>query len=133
LTLGLFLCFFSCHHDSPTEKRLAASFLPLSKAPIDLRFIRASGIKLVVGEKSETILLNGVCFGNNVWANPKNPVENHHTESDFAVLKSVGANAVRFYLNYGLFEDDSSPYLYKKSGFDWLDQNIAWAEKYGIY
>ena len=42
-------------------------------------------------------------------------------------------NAIRFYLNYHLFEDDSNPYVYRQEGWDWLDKNIKWAKEYGIY
>jgi endoglucanase len=39
---------------------------------------------------------------------------------------------VRFYLNYQLFEDDAAPYIYKESGFEWIDTNIRWAKKHHI-
>jgi endoglucanase len=45
----------------------------------------------------------------------------------------MGMNVIRFYLNYKFFEDDASPYRYKNTGWIWLDQNIAWAKKYGVY
>jgi endoglucanase len=40
--------------------------------------------------------------------------------------------SVRFYMNYGIFEDDTSPCSYKEDGFTWLDINIAAAKTYGI-
>ena len=43
----------------------------------------------------------------------------------------MGFNSVRFYLNYGLFEDDSKPYEYKESGFEWIDRNVEWAKENG--
>ena len=42
-------------------------------------------------------------------------------------------NVIRFYLNYGLFEDDRRPYEYKETGWEWLDKNVEWAKKHGIY
>ena len=36
-------------------------------------------------------------------------------------------------MNYKTFENDDKPFTYKQTGWDWLDKNIAWAKKYGIY
>ncbi|HEV8548796.1 MAG TPA: cellulase family glycosylhydrolase, partial [Polyangiaceae bacterium] len=77
--------------------------------------------------------LRGISFGNDVWNEPSVPLTTHHTEADFARLNDWGANAVRFYLNYQLFEDDSAPGVYKTAGFDYLDRNIAWAQQHGVY
>lgn len=71
-------------------------------------------------------------MGNSVWGNPASPNNKHHTEESYAELSRLGFNSVRFYINYGLFESDSSPYNYKESGFEWLDKNIEWAKKYDI-
>ncbi|HRX15731.1 MAG TPA: glycoside hydrolase family 5 protein [Spirochaetota bacterium] len=95
-------------------------------------FIHASGRNLIDPE-GKKILLKGIAFGNEVWSNPTTPPSNHHSAKDYKVIKDLGFNSVRFYLNYRLFEDDSKPYKYKKSGFDWIDKNIAWAKKNGIY
>lgn len=94
-------------------------------------FLRRSGTD-IVDERGARVLLQGVAFGNNVWTNPPTPNPYHHTADDFARLASWGMNAVRFYLNYGLFEDDSAPYEYKASGWQWLDQNVAWAKANGV-
>ncbi len=94
-------------------------------------FIRRSGTSLV-DEKGATVLLRGVAFGNNVWSNPSAPNPNHHAERDFERIASWGMNAVRFCLNYRLFEDDETPYEYKQSGWDWVDQNVAWAKAHGV-
>ena len=94
-------------------------------------FISVSG-KDLVDESGKEYLIKGMAFGNNVFQNPSSPSSFHHTESDYEVLANLGFNCVRFYLNYGLFEDDSAPYEYKESGFAWLDKNIEWAKKNGI-
>jgi aryl-phospho-beta-D-glucosidase BglC (GH1 family) len=96
-------------------------------------FIRRSGRNLVVGRDNSLISLRGICFGNNVWSNPPVPPANHHGEKDFERVKAMRMNVIRFYLNYRLFEDDARPYEYKQSGWEWLDKNIAWAKKYGVY
>lgn len=95
-------------------------------------FIKANG-RILQDELGEQYILKGIAFGNNVWSNPKTPLTNqHHTEESYKELSQLGFNSVRFYLNYGLFEDDSNPYTYKEEGFEWLDQNVQWAKKYGI-
>ena len=84
-------------------------------------------------ENGRQYIIKGMAFGNKVWDNPAEPpVNKHHTEESYEELADLGFNSVRFYLNYSLFENDASPYEYKESGFKWLDQNIEWAEKYGI-
>jgi endoglucanase len=100
---------------------------------IPKEFIRRLGDKLVVGPDDHPIQLKGVCFGNQVWGNPRVPPKTHHNETDFQRVRDMNMNVIRFYLNYGLFESDSSPYQYKPAGWDWLDQNITWAKNHGLY
>lgn len=106
----------------------------LSDMPIcDPNFVRRKGDQLVIGPENAPIRLQGVSFGNEVWNNASTPPIAHHNELDYQRVKNMNMNAIRFYLNYQLFEDDSQPYQYRQSGWDWLDQNIAWAKKYGVY
>lgn len=98
---------------------------------VNSKFIYASGDKLL-DSQNEEFVIKGISFGNNVWSEPALPGTTHHTEASYKEIAELGFNSVRFYLNYHLFEDDSSPYVYKQSGFDWLDQNIKWAKKYNI-
>lgn len=95
-------------------------------------FIKAKGQNLILSGKGETILLKGICFGNQVWSDVRIP-ELHHNEEDFQRVKAMGMNCIRFYMNYLTFEEDDTPFEYKKEGWDWLDKNIAWAKKHGIY
>lgn len=88
--------------------------------------------RLIISPEGEELLIKGMAFGNEVWGNPARAPKNHHNEESYRELSEMGFNSVRFYLNYGLFEDDRNPYKYKESGFEWLDKNIAWAKKYGI-
>lgn len=95
------------------------------------KFIRVNNKKLVDGAGKE-FQIKGIAFGNNVWYNPTTAPITHHDEKSYKELSDLGFNSVRFYINYSLFEDDKKPYIYKKSGFQWLDQNVKWAKKYGI-
>jgi endoglucanase len=94
-------------------------------------FIRAEK-NLLKDNKDSNILLKGMAFGNNVWANPTVPPKTHHTEESYKELSEIGFNSVRFYLNYGLFESDDAPYKYRQEGWDWLNWNIQMADKYNI-
>lgn len=87
----------------------------------------------VVDASQNPIQLQGVAFGNRIWDNTPVPSTLHHSELDYLRVQDMGMNAIRFYMNYRYFEDDNNPYSYKQTGWDWLDQNIAWAKKYGIY
>ena len=42
-------------------------------------------------------------------------------------------NAVRFYMNYRTFESDAAPGKNLDDGWQWLDDNIAWAKRHGVY
>jgi hypothetical protein len=101
-------------------------------APSQNRFLHAEGRDLVDGQGLK-IILRGICFGNDVWANRDTPTPTHHGEAEFRYIRSLGMNAVRFYLSYRFFEDDAAPFEYKAAGFAWLDQNFAWARKHGVY
>ena len=98
----------------------------------DLPLLRADGRDLIAPNDA-IVRLRGVAFGNDVWSEPQAPVTTHHAEADFARLQQWGANVTRFYLNYQLLEETNAPGLFKQAGFDWLDENIRWAAKNGIY
>lgn len=95
-------------------------------------FIRADG-RILRDENNSEFIFKGMAFGNNVWTNPSEPpYDTHHTRESYRELAQMGFNSVRFYLNYGLFEDDNKPYVYKESGFEWIDKNLAWAKENGM-
>lgn len=87
---------------------------------------------LLVDEAGETVFLRGVAFGNNIWAGLSTPPQFHHSAVDYQRVRNMGMNAVRFYLNYQLFESDAAPYEYREQGFDWIDQNVKWAKEHGV-
>jgi len=126
LVVFLFL-FYGCMVQNQNVAPNSNVYVPPSE------FVRVKGNKLVVGEDEREIYLRGVCFGNQVWSCPTNPPSEHHQEKDYERLKNMNVNVIRFYLNYHIFEDDTKPYIYKESGWQWLDTNIQWAKKYGIY
>lgn len=94
-------------------------------------FVKAEGT-VFTDEDGKEFLIRAMGFGNACWSNHETPTYPHHSEADYARLKELGFNAVRYYLNYGIFEDDSAPYVYKQEAWDWLDQNVEWAKKHGI-
>jgi endoglucanase len=94
-------------------------------------FIRQQGNQIVDGQ-GQPMTFKGIAFGNEVWSNDPIPNNRDHSEIDFQRVKAMGMNSVRLYLNYKWFEDDSKPYQYKETGWQWLDQNITWAKKNGI-
>lgn len=126
LVVFLFL-FYGCMVQNQNVAPNSNVYVPPSE------FVRVKGNKLVVGEDEREIYLRGICFGNQVWSCPTNPPSDHHQEKDYERLKNMNVNVIRFYLNYHIFEDDTKPYIYKESGWQWLDTNIQWAKKYGIY
>ena len=132
------MLFFACSKDTtqvtiiPRDEAVEEEQGDTSEEPeLSTQFLRASGTNIVDGNQ-DTVQLQGVAFGNFIWTNTPEPSP-HHTEEDFVRVKAMGMNTIRFYLHYLFFEDDSNPYTYKQSGWDWLDQNIEWAEKHDVY
>lgn len=94
-------------------------------------YVHTSGDGFVDG-KGTPFIINAVGFGNGCWDNTPTPVYTYCDANSYKVISKMGFNAVRFYLNYGLLEDDEAPYVYKQTAWDWIDQNIAWAKANGI-
>lgn len=117
----------SCASEPPAVPDYSA--LP----PVDTSFfVQTDGTRFRAPDGSPWVG-RGVAFGNAVWSNPQSAADfQHHRMSDYRVLKEMGFNSVRFYINYALFESDNRPYRYKQSGFDWIDRNIEAARAEGI-
>jgi aryl-phospho-beta-D-glucosidase BglC (GH1 family) len=94
--------------------------------------LRVKGNQVMNG-RGQTVFLRGVGFGNRVWDDTVNPPTVHHDRRDYRRVADMNMNVIRFGMNYGVFEDDTAPFVYKESGFAWLDQNIQWAKEHGIY
>lgn len=94
-------------------------------------FVHADGSN-IIGTDGKPFIIKGMALGNSVYLSDTEPNSNHHNENTYKELSEMGFNSVRFYLNYTYFESDSTPYQYKESGFEWLDENITWAKKYGM-
>lgn len=97
--------------------------------------VRRSGDRLVVGADEQEIWLRGIGVGNYVWQEAQDTswLYYNHSQADFDSIAAMGMNVVRFYMNYETFEDDSLPYVYKQTGWGWLDSNITWAQNSGLY
>ena len=119
-------CLVSCFSgrpepdDPPFPDNLPATGLPPEKNT----FIHAEGRYLADGDGNR-VFLKGIAFTNHVFSweqsgNDWNPSPDHPSGTDYENIRDLGFNSVRFYLNYRFFENDTSPYVYKESGFDWL-------------
>ncbi len=60
-------------------------------------------------------------------------LDNYLREEDIKFMKEVGFNSIRVPINYRHFEDDNSPFIYKKAGFDRFSRLITLAKKYELY
>ncbi len=123
-------------------KQLAASIVSVITLLTSFDVSRAPGISgngfystcgnSFIAPEGGVTVLRGMGFGNNVWEGSLAGVGLHHNEDSFREMKELGFNSVRFLLNYRWFEDDEKPFSYKQEGFDYIDQSISWAKKYGI-
>jgi endoglucanase len=120
-TVFVFSCSKTVENETPTQ----------TPTGTPTPFIHTLGNQIV--DKNNTpIQLKGIAFGNEVWSDKEIP-DTHHSEIDFERVKSMNMNVIRFYINYKTFENDLNPYTYKQTGWDWIDKNITWAKKHGIY
>lgn len=113
-------CLSNCNKDTGN----------IQPIPVKKQFYSVQGTKILDAD-GKSIRLEGIAFGNEVWSDNELPFT-HHSEVDYTRVKDMGMNMVRFYLNYKTFENDAAPYQYKQSGWDWIDQNIQWAQNNGI-
>ncbi|MCL2860117.1 MAG: bacterial Ig-like domain-containing protein [Oscillospiraceae bacterium] len=93
-------------------------------------FFYTSG-KEIMDSTGAPYVIKSIGITNDVWRDPANggPGGINYAltdpkESDYQKLQALGFNAVRFCLRYTFFQDSK--------GFQLIDQNIAWAKKYGI-
>jgi hypothetical protein len=115
---------------SPVAPEPSLAQLPsLTAGPF--RFVRPVGTRLLFEDGSPAVL-RGYCFGNDVYTDRRLPVT-HHDERDYQRLRAMGMNLVRFYLHWQTFESDARPGDYLDDGWAWLDLNIEWARRHGIY
>jgi endoglucanase len=113
-------CLSNCNKDTGN----------IQPIPVKKQFYSVQGSKILDAD-GKAIRLEGIAFGNEVWSDNELPFT-HHSEVDYTRVKDMGMNMVRFYLNYKTFENDAAPYQYKQSGWDWIDQNIQWAQNNDI-
>ena len=142
-TTRVWLCLFlaallqGCGGPTPSAQSTSAPTERTSGTPTSsaspTEFVRRSGDHLVVGSDDHPIRLRGVNFGNDVWQVRSQPSTTHHDEKDYGRVAAMNMNVVRFAMAYTVFEDDAEPYVYRQTGWDWLDQNVAWARSHGIY
>ncbi len=116
--------------DDQTDQAITDDILSDNDAVLPAGFIQRDGAELV--KEGGPIVLRGIALGNYVWQNVALPT-NHHDEAEYATIAGMNLNLVRFYLHYLTFEDDATPGVYKEAGWQWVDQNVAWAKKHGLH
>ncbi len=115
---------------------------------VDKSFIRALGSQLVVSESDQPIFLRGINFsydrvsetfcGGGEWRITDHtdwgePVTCWYQEKHFQSASNIGFNTVRLNLSYRIFENNADPGNWKQSGWDLIDQLVAWAKIHNLY
>src|SRR5580698_2486054 len=115
-----------------TVAKLPAATPPAPLAPsVAAQMLRVRGADVVDGH-GRAVMLRGVALGNQVWSNVRLPRQDH-AEVDYQRIAAMGMNVVRFYMNYRTFESDDAPGTMLADGWQWLDDNIAWAKRNHVY
>lgn len=102
-------------------------------------FVHAKGRDLVIGELETPIRLTGVNFPAYGWNDSGEDPKAVYNAKDFRQedyfrVADMGMNVIRLNIWYRLFEHDYYPYVYDKpEGWDWLNQQIAWAKEARVY
>ncbi len=106
--------------------------------PLPAGFVHAQGQDLVIGESETPIRLTGVNFAAYGWGWGGDTPNDVYRAKDFRQIDyfrvaDMGMNVIRLNVWYQLFEHDYYPYVYDKPGWEWLDQQIAWAKDANVY
>ena len=59
--------------------------------------------------------------------------KNFITKADIKKISLLGFNVVRIPFNHTILEEDTSPFVYKESGWKILDSVLKWCEDYNVY
>jgi aryl-phospho-beta-D-glucosidase BglC (GH1 family) len=59
--------------------------------------------------------------------------KNFITKEDIKKISLLGFNVVRIPFNHTILEEDTSPFVYKESGWEILDSVLKWCEDYNVY
>ena len=71
-------------------------------------------------------------YAGNLQRDPEHHFDRFITEEDIQRIADFGFDHVRVPFDYPLIEDDDKPFVYKESGFAYLDNCVAWCRKAGI-
>ena len=71
-------------------------------------------------------------YAGNLQRDPDHHFDRFITEEDIQRIADFGFDHVRVPFDYPLIEDDDKPFVYKESGFAYLDNCVAWCRKAGI-
>ena len=71
-------------------------------------------------------------YAGNLQRDPEHHFDRFITEEDIQRIAGFGFDHVRVPFDYPLIEDDDKPFVYKESGFAYLDNCVAWCRKAGI-
>lgn len=82
----------------------------------------------ILDPSGNIILLNGVGMANHVYDDLATVQDWDHNQSDFARIKSWGANTIRFYMHANWFTPQNI-----QNTWAYLDQNLEWALQNGLY
>ncbi len=108
---------------------LALCLLLLTGSAFALSRLGTLGQEIVTAKNNQPVVLRGVNFG---WWLTSGP-GTYHDAQDVARVHSWGANAIRVIFPYTLLEDDAAPGVYKQSGWEVLDDFLAWCESEDVY
>jgi hypothetical protein len=59
--------------------------------------------------------------------------KNFITKADIKKISLLGFNVVRIPFNHTILEEDTTPFVYKESGWKILDSVLKWCEDYNVY
>jgi hypothetical protein len=125
----IFLMFILSCGRSPENETPTVNYTPKGWLAVSNRYL----IEAATGSNT---VLKGITFTGGVWfysaGNPSaasvDNIQFMQSESDFAKVKSWGANVVNFYMNYYWFDGAEA-----SKGFAFMDTLLLWCRKYGLY
>jgi len=117
-----------CAAEPETGRPSASSIATSEDDNADPELVRAAGRDLVAD--GEPVRLKAVNFTNR-YDTSITPADlltsEHHSAQDFARVRDMGFNSIRFVMRGDWYEEDP------QSFWAWLDQNVAWARENNVW
>jgi len=136
--------FADYNPDNPFVHQVGNTLVGPNGSPLKLRGVNLGGWLLwegweygpgglLVSESDILDRLTQLVGAQETQAFQQQVFDNYITEADIREIAALGFNSVRIPINAKLLQEENPPYAYEPSGWEILDQVLAWCDEYHVY